>query len=287
MRTSIKCFLSIAVLVCGAITQAAEQMDEKRIKELTSFGTKAFGIKWDAQPIGGTERGVSAVTDGNITLTTRDSSRTFILHDRKHFPPREEDQFKGSDAALKRIGIRLLLASGANKSEILQMKISRQFTQLGQANQDGKAVKLQAAKRSHPTLVITRQVGGVPVLSSRLLLNVDSAGRIAFMELSWPDIDPEVIARANRYRAVVAKKFVAPEMEGAAIEEVQSSVLHSPAVGFYNDMAAGIRVIYSPTAKQIGQKSVRYLDETGNDISMPRDVDLPKEEVLKRDMNKQ
>jgi hypothetical protein len=59
-------------------------------------------------------------------------------------------------------------------------------------------------------------------------------------------------------------------------------VLHSPAVGFYDDQTAAIRVIYRPTAKQVGQKAVRYVDERGEDVKLPRDVDRPREEPVKR-----
>ena len=58
--------------------------------------------------------------------------------------------------------------------------------------------------------------------------------------------------------------------------------MHSPSVGFYNDMTAAIRVIYWPTAQQTGKKAVRYIGERGEDVALPRDVDRPPEEPVKR-----
>jgi hypothetical protein len=45
---------------------------------------------------------------------------------------------------------------------------------------------------------------------------------------------------------------------------------------------AAIRVIYRPNAKQVGQEAVRYIDERGEDVILPRDLDRPREEALKR-----
>jgi hypothetical protein len=77
-------------------------------------------------------------------------------------------------------------------------------------------------------------------------------------------------------------KEVAPRLEGASVESVEAVVLHSPAVAFYNDATAAIRVIYRPNAKQVGQKAVRYIDERGEEVILPRDVDRLREEPLKR-----
>ncbi|HJV97214.1 MAG TPA: hypothetical protein VJ608_14305, partial [Albitalea sp.] len=140
--------------------------------------------------------------------------------------------------------------------------------------------------KSHRTLMITRRIADVDVVSSRLMLNVDGAGRVAFMELAWPDISREVLDRAERYRKMVESQYVAPRLEGAEVESVQPVVLHSPAVGFYNDATAAIRVIYRPTARQVGQKAVRYVDERGEDVTLPRDVDRLREEPIKREEGK-
>jgi hypothetical protein len=131
-------------------------------------------------------------------------------------------------------------------------------------------------------LLIGRRIEGVDVVSSRLMLNVDSSGRAAFMELAWPDISREVLDRAVRYRKLSESEYVARRLDGAEVESVQAVVLHSPAVGFYNDATAAIRVIYRPNANQSGQKAVRHIGERGEDVKLPRDVDRPREEAVKR-----
>jgi len=71
-------------------------------------------------------------------------------------------------------------------------------------------------------------------------------------------------------------------MEGARVEAVQPVILHSPAVGFYDDATAALRVIYMPDERQVGQKAVRYVDERGIDVTLPRDVDPPREAPVQR-----
>jgi len=130
--------------------------------------------------------------------------------------------------------------------------------------------------------MITRRVAGIDVVSSRVMLHVDGAGRVAFMELAWPDIGSEVLDRALRLQRMVAAQYQVPSLEGAEVEAVQPVILHSPAVGFYNDATAAVRVIYRPNARQVGQKPVRCLDERGADVTLPRDVDAPREKPISR-----
>lgn len=277
-----------AVLIAGILSGCASrpedprQLDEKQVNELAEVGTNKFGILWNGNLAGARDQGVMAVTDGVTTLTTRAGSRTFIIHNRKEFPPSESNEFKGSDAELKSIGIRFLIASGAQQKEIADVQILQQFTQIGEKIGRGMEMRVQEPQTSHRTLLIRRRVAGIDVLSSRLLLNANSAGHIAFMELSWPDINSDMLERASRLRKIVDSRYVAPPLDGAEIEAVEPVLLHSPAIGFYNDTVAAIRVIYRPTARQVGQKAVRYLNERGEDVALPRDAKPLREEAVKR-----
>ena len=64
---------------------------ERGVTHDTEFGKKGDqGLEcWVRALVGAGERGVMAVTDGVTTLTTRAGSRTFIIHNRKEFPPSE------------------------------------------------------------------------------------------------------------------------------------------------------------------------------------------------------
>jgi len=266
----------------SAPRHGGKQLDDKQVKELGAQGASNFGIHWEAPLVGAGDHGVAAVTDGVTTLTTRPGTRIFIVHNRKEFPPSERTTFKGSDEELKSVGMRFLRAAGAREDEVAEARVLHQFTQSGNVEPAGKEVKVQPAQESYRTLMVSRRVAGVDVLSSRLLLHADSAGGAAFMELAWPDISREVLDRAMRYKKLTEERYAAPGFEGAEVEAVQAVVLHSPAVGFYDDATAAIRVIYRPNARQVGQKAVRYIDERGEDVKLPRDVDRPPEAAAKR-----
>jgi len=288
MNTSVK--LAVSVIVAASTLAGCAPkpkpdprlLTEAQVRELADVGAKQFGIQWASPLNGAGEKGVAAVTDGVTTLTTHTGYRVFILHDRKEYPPTEDNAFKGSDEELKNIGLKFLKASGVQEAEIADVQILQQFTQLAEKSADGKSVRLDAPQKSYRALLVSRRVDGVDAPSSRLLLNVNAAGRIAFMELNWPDVSREVRDRAALLRKVVDSGYAAPRIEGAEIESAQPVLLNSPAVGFYNDSTAAIRVIYGTNNKQVGQKAVRYIDERGVDITMPRDVDRPREEAVTR-----
>jgi hypothetical protein len=278
--------LALACLCCACVSaqrHEGKQLDDKQAKELGAEGASDFGIQWEGRLVGAGDHGVVAVTDGVTTLTTRPGARIFIVHNRKEFPPSEQTAFKGSDAELKSVGMRFLRAAGAREDEVAEVRVLQQFTQSGQAEPGGREVRVQPAQESYRTLMISRRVAGVDVLPSHLMLNADSAGSAAFMELAWPDFSREVLDRALRYKKLVEdRRFAAPALEGGEVEDVRAVVLHSPAVGFYNDATAAIRVIYRPNARQVGQKAVRYVDERGEDVKLPRDVDRPHEAPARR-----
>lgn len=281
-----------AVLIVGVLSGCVSvrdprQLDEKQIQELAEMGSSSFGIQWNGKLVGARERGVMAVTDGVTTLTTRAGSRTFIVHDRKDFPPSDSNEFKGSDEELKNLGKRFLMASGAKPAEIADLRILQQLTQVGERIGGSGDVQVHEAQNSSRTLLIGRRIDGIDVLSSRLVLHANSAGRIAFMELNWPDLGSEVLERAARLREIAGRGYVAPPLKNAEVESVQPVLLHSPAVGFYNDTTAAIRVIYRPTGEEGGKKAVRYLNERGEDVALPRDLDVPREKPVTRPVARQ
>lgn len=288
MKTTTTLMISTAVavgLLAGCTPKPKpdpRQLDEKQVQELADLGTQQFEIQWAGPLNGAGEHGVAAVTDGVTTLTTHSGFRVFIVHNRKEYPPTEGNGFQGTDEELRNIGLKFLKASGARADEFGDVQVLQQFTQLAEQSSDGKSVRLEAPLKSYRTLLVSRRVAGVEAPSSHLLLNVNAAGRIAFMELNWPDISPDVAERAARLRKVVEAGYAAPPLEGAEVESAQPVMLNSPAVGFYNDSTAAIRVIYRTNAKQVGQKAVRYIDQQGADVTMPRDLDHPREEAVTR-----
>jgi hypothetical protein len=282
MSVSVRSLLAVAGALLATTAGAAEPLGAKEAKELGALGSKAFRIRWTGPLTGASERGVMAVSDGVTTLTTRKGSRTYIVHNRKLTQAPDKQQFSGSDAELQRLGLRMLQAAGADRRQVAEVRVLQQQTQAAEVYGQGQGPRLQPVQRGMRSLLVTRQIDGIPVPSSRVLLNLDRAGNVAFMELSWPDVGPEVVEAAQRLRKAAGERFEAPRMDGATVESVQASILHSPAVGFYNDTTAALRVIYRPDSKILGQKAVRYIDASGKDVGLPRDVDPPREEPVTR-----
>ncbi|MDQ2870142.1 MAG: hypothetical protein M3S32_05325 [Acidobacteriota bacterium] len=260
------------------VANAAEQLSKDDAAKLKETGAKAFGIQWTGAVHGANERGVVAVTDGTTTLTRR-GSRTFIVNNRKASAAGDARAFTGTDDALKKRGMRILEAAGASSKEVLETKVLQQMTSASY----GREGKPQAPKKGRRTLLVTRQVDGIHVTSSRLLLDLDANGRIGFMELCWPDLSPETLEMAKRLQQSSKGEFKPPAMESASVESVQPVVIHSPAVAFFDDQVAALQVIYTPNREEAGKKPVRYLDAAGRDVPLPRQMEPLREEPVKRE----
>jgi hypothetical protein len=175
----------------------------------------------------------------------------------------------------------VLRAAGGREEEVGDVRVLQQFTQVGELDPASRSVKVMPAQPSHRTLSMGRRIAGIDVVSSRLLLNVDADGRVLFMELAWPDIDREVLERARAFGSR-ANDLPGQRLEGAEIESARPVVLHSPALGFYNDVTAAVQIVYRPNEQQLGKKPVRYLDAQGRDVNLPRDIDPIREAGVKR-----
>jgi hypothetical protein len=60
------------------------------------------------------------------------------------------------------------------------------------------------------------------------------------------------------------------------MEAVEAGVIHSPAIGFFMDISAAIRVIYLGQEPSVGRKPLLYLDRHGSPVVLPRDIEPAK-----------
>lgn len=285
-RNSLTIAGSILLAVVWALpalarANAAENLPPKEeTARLKAMASKVFGIRWIGPVHAGQERGVVAVTDGTTTLTER-GRRTYIVHNKRATAAGDTRTYSGTDDALKKRGTRILEAIGVKPSEILAAKVLQQMKQDAYREPGGKT-RLEPPRKGRRTLLITRQVEGIAVPSSRLLLNLDANGRIAFLELTWPEITKETVEQARTLENVSKREFKPPAVEAATVESVEPVVLHSPAVGFFDDQVAALRVIYRPDRPDLGKKPVRYVDAEGRDVTLPRQMERPREEPVQR-----
>ena len=282
MKTMIGRLVGGAFACLAVVAVAAEPIDDRQLEDLKALGSKTLGIHWAGRLHGGSERDVVAVTDGVTTLTVRKDFRTFIVHNSRATRARDPTGFTGSADEYKRIGLKALGAIHVERSEIARVRVLQQYSRAAYQARAGTKPRLGAIHADRRTLLVTRQVDKVPVISSLLVLDLDREGRIAFMELVWPPITPAVREEARRLQALMADKYRPPPIESASVESADVVILHSPAVSFETDMVAAVRVIYRPEDGRMGKKPVRYLDAEGHDVPSPRQLELPVEEKLER-----
>jgi hypothetical protein len=139
-------------------------------------------------------------------------------------------------------------------------------------NPDTRQLEVSPPRKDRRSLIVRRVVGGIPVLNSRLALDLDADGKITDLEVSWPVIEPKVLEEARRLQKIAAAEYKAPERKGARVESVQVAILHSPGAAFVEDQVAAIQVIYAPTDSRLGMKPVAYLDVEGRPVRIPRQM---------------
>src|SRR5262249_8228181 len=169
-------------------------------------------------------------------------------------------------------GRAILAGLGINRNEIAETKILQQYVTEGEMNPATRQVEVHPPRKDRRSLIVTRVLRGVPVVSSRLALDLDGDRKIAALELSWPVIEPKVLEEAARLQKIAAREFKAPERKGARVESTQVVILHSPAASFVEDHVAAIRVIYAPTESKLGMKPVVYLGMDGRPVAIPRQM---------------
>ena len=271
---------SMLIAAClSTSARAAEALDAETTRKLQALGSEAFAIAWKSRVRGVSERGVAAVSDGQTTLTAREKFLTYIVHNRAATQGKDTVGFAGDEGRLREAGLRALRVSGAERGEIGDVRILQQYTQQGER---GKAARIDPPQKSRRTLLVTRKVDDIPVISSRLALNLDRSGKIAFMELAWPPIPAAIREEAKGLRTALARDFSPPAVDGATIESREVVILHSPGMSFHEDVRAAIRVVYKPERPDIGKKPVRYVDAMGRDVELPRATDELKEPAVTR-----
>jgi hypothetical protein len=249
----------------------AEKLPAEDAARLKNIGAKVFGIKWGSKLVAVSDHGFQAITDGATTVSYRPAGNAYFVQSGKAGLS-GKSAFRGTDQQLTERGLAILTGLGVKRNEIADTKILQQYVTEGRMNPDTRQMEVNPPKKDRRSLIVRRVVGGVPVLNSRLALDLDGDGNIAALELSWPVIDPKVLEEAARLQKIAVAEFKAPERKGARIESVQVGILHSPAASFVEDQVAAIRVIYAPTESKVGMKPVAYLGMDGRPVALPRQM---------------
>jgi hypothetical protein len=124
------------------------------------------------------------------------------------------------------------------------------------------------------TVAFQREVDGVPVFGSELLVGLNPDGTIGRLRLHWPKLNPvEVKAAQSMQAAMKEKKWNMPkyfEDEGAEILDVTPGIGHSAFADPRFKSAAVVRVLYRKTAKDtqypITSTAYKYFDLAGKEV---------------------
>lgn len=246
-----------------------DSSDAAEAARLRSIATQVLRLRLEPNVELRSEANVIGFRSNNVLLSRRLDSRTYFVQDlrtdQEKIPP-----FKGTDQELLQYVRRIFGGLGIPLSEIAQQRVMQEQGQLAHLSRDTRKIELGTIQPGRRWANVSRQVDGVPVFSSRAVVELDGENQLRFMELHWPAIQMETLDEAKRLAYRVKAGWRPPEMEGATVESVQAGILHSPALGFIMDIYPAIRAIYKPLTPGFGKKSVRYLDRNGHDVPMPR-----------------
>jgi len=246
-----------------------EALPQEQANVLQSTGEKIFGIKWNKKLIAVKDRGFEVITDSVNTLSYRPAGNAYFVQTGKAGLS-GKSAFQGTDTQLIDRSKVLLSMLKINSGEIEETRVLQQYVTEGERDPVTGKMDVSPPRKDRRSILVTRSVEGIPILNSRLLLDLDGKGNIAALELSWPSIKSKTMEEAIRYNKILSSGFNPPEMKGAKIESTAAVILHSPAASFVDDQVAAIRVIYAPTDKKYGMKPVAYLNADGRPVSLPR-----------------
>ncbi len=258
----------------------ATELDPEKARPLRNLAEKVFGIKWSGHVLAVSDRGFQILTDQVTTLSYRPTGNAFFIHNSQ--ASLSQPAFDGSDGDYIERGKAILAGLGIKTSEIAEAKLLQQFVQVGVVDPESKQSRIEPSQKDRRTLLITRAVHGIPVFNSRLIMDLDRSGRITSLEITWPNISPEVMEQVTMLQNATREDFRAPEQQFAELEAVEVGIVHSPAASFLDEQTAAIRVIYRPKDSRLGKKAVAYLDAKGKPVKMPRTMEVRETPVPSR-----
>ena len=259
--------------------------DEEELEKLRKDAENVFGIEFDEIVHSGSERNLLGIRSKNMLFSRRLDSLTYFIQDSR-YEGREAEIFRGSDKVHFKRCRKILKGLNISLAEIDQEVIIKENTQVARVDYKTKEVHKEKVQEGKHIARVSRKVEDLSVWSSGIVLRLSRKRTIEYLQLHWPELPKHVVNEAHHLAYKVKHKWEVPEQLGAGVESIEAGIIHSPAMGFLMDMYPAIRVIYSPKAKQYGQKPVYYYDRHGKPIPIPRLADIPLVEQKQRTIEK-
>jgi hypothetical protein len=218
---------------------------------------------------------VSGIRTVALMFSQRHDSRTIFASDNSYGHGRKAGAWTGSDKTAIAACRAILGAAKTPPKEVAGVEVVSEMGQVSERASDGEV-------RAHKPTVLRklararRTIEGIPVWHSYVNVGLNFKGQLGWLELHWPEIPLAIVKEGGVLRALVKRGFKAPDLPGARVEAVEAGFIHSPAIGFFMDIGAAIRIIYSGQQPSVGRKSLLYLDRHGNPVTLPRDIEPAK-----------
>lgn len=240
----------------------------------TAFEVAGFRFGEDAEFASATT--VSGLRAGSLTFSQRHDSLTIFATDSRYGYGRDLGAWTGSERELSSAAATILESAGVDTSEIADVQAVSEFGAAAERLSETE-FRMEETELMLKTARARRVIDGIPVWSSYAKIGLTAEGRLGCLELHWPHIPPVIVKEAALLSALVTRGGKPPEVAGTKPESIEVGILHSPAIGFFMDVVAAIRVIYLGEDPAVGRKATQYLDRHGQPVPTPRDI--PRTEV--------
>lgn len=248
--------------------------DAAELDELERTARTALGISFDTTPVPEASHNMIGLRSKSILFSRRLDSRTYFVQDRRYGLGRQVGVFRGDAAEQIRMAREIMDRVGARHDEIGREPVLTEKLGLGRIDPATGAVHTEKVEEGRKVVSISRQTGGLPVWSSSVLLGLAANKEIGFLQLHWPELPDQVVQEAHRLAYKVKNGWQPPEHRGTKVEVVEAGVVHLPAIGFFMDIQAAIRVVYVPVCQFHSGRAMVYLNRHGQPVALRRATEL-------------
>ena len=233
------------------------------------LAAKIFDMKFDPATKTVEVANLTGLKTDNDLFSHRNDSRTYFLYDAARASG-TAPHFSGTDEELLALAAGVLKRAHIPKDEVAKARVLQEQNGVGAFDRTTHAITDRKESKGKRYALLTREIQGVPVVSSRLLMTTGYDKRASFAELHWPIISKEVLREAKLLQSLVREGWEAPEERAARPETIEAVIVHSPAMATVMDVHAVIRVIYKPVEARVTMKVQRYFDANGRPVEPPR-----------------
>jgi len=246
-----------------------QELARIELSTLMEAAQSITGWAW-SEPEYGSAANISGIRSSDLSFSRRIDSNTIFARHANYGHLAKSGAWTGDNGTLVDTCRRLLEAANVAADEVGSVDSITEFGQV--ANR----VEVDRYDIGEPTPLLkfaraTRVVESMSVWSSYASVGLLESGALGSLEIHWPRLPQEVIREAAVLGALV-DNFRPPEVAGASMESIGPGIIHSPAVGFYMDINAVIRVIYRGNEPGLSRRVVSYLDRHGEAVEPPRDI---------------